>query len=167
MSSRVACCLYITLVGEVGGERTEHEGECGRLLHSRATAASMAAARAALSVYHLPTHPRPVVCARPATALAPQHSGRVHLASATHATVAQLGSGRGALHTRRSTPASQPSSRGVLRVTVRTPDASAGNRDTPQGWILRAVQHSGWCLEQPPHLCTPLTLVSDDRTPKP
>lgn len=31
MSSRVACCLYITLVGEVGGERTEHEGECGRL----------------------------------------------------------------------------------------------------------------------------------------
>ena len=122
----------------------------------------MAGARAALSVHHLTTHTLPVTCARPTTALAPQHS-RVRLASAIHAPVVRLASRRDALHPRRSTPAStRPSSRGVLRVTVRSLIRSVWwDRDTPQGWILRALQCGGWCLDAPLPLChataTPVT----------
>jgi hypothetical protein len=94
-------------------------------------------------VHHLPTHPPPAACARPATAFAPQHSLRVRLASAIRAPVARLSSGRVALPTRRLVPSdhihslthlvlASVSSRGVLHVTVRPrPQPIPGSFLTP------------------------------------
>ena len=118
-------------------------------------------------MHHLPTHPPPAACARPATAFAPQHSLRVRLASAIRAPVARLSSGRVALPTRRLVPSdhihslthlvlASVSSRGVLHVTVRPrPQPIPGSFLTPfQGWCLQALLHGG-CTGGLPHLCTP------------
>jgi hypothetical protein len=86
----------------------------------------------ALNVYHLPTRPHLMACAR--TATAPQFNRRVH------PPVTQLGSQRGELHSLTTRSSSRGLPRRVLYVTVRV-------RRSPRTRLV--VTLKGWILASP------------------